>query len=54
MTGQEEFLSGIKAANPAFSRLLDELGDFDLDLDRLFEFGLRSLLDGLTRLVEPR
>ncbi|GAA4975119.1 DNA-binding transcriptional regulator YhcF (GntR family) [Nonomuraea thailandensis] len=54
MTGQEGFLGDIKAANPAFSRLLDELGDFDLDLDRLFEFGLRSLLDGLTRLVEPR
>ncbi|MGW3351394.1 TetR/AcrR family transcriptional regulator C-terminal domain-containing protein [Nonomuraea rubra] len=54
MTGQEAFLGDVKAANPAFSQLLDELGEFDLDLDRLFEFGLRSLLDGLAGLVEPR
>ncbi|UBU14198.1 TetR/AcrR family transcriptional regulator C-terminal domain-containing protein [Nonomuraea gerenzanensis] len=54
MSGQEEFLRDLTAANPAFGRLLDELGDFDLDLDRLFTFGLESLLDGLTRLVEPR
>ncbi|GAA1622348.1 GntR family transcriptional regulator [Nonomuraea maheshkhaliensis] len=37
---------------PAFVRLLDELGEFDLDLDRLFEFGLGALLDGLTPLIE--
>jgi AcrR family transcriptional regulator len=28
-------------------------GNYTLDLDRLFEFGLRRLLDGLTGLVEP-
>ncbi|MGW4791680.1 TetR/AcrR family transcriptional regulator C-terminal domain-containing protein [Nonomuraea sp. NPDC004297] len=53
MTGQEEFLRAVMSSNPAFGRLLGELGDFDLDLDRLFEFGLRPLLDGLARLIEP-
>ncbi|MEU8397728.1 TetR/AcrR family transcriptional regulator C-terminal domain-containing protein [Nonomuraea sp. NPDC048892] len=37
---------------PAFVQLLDELGEFDLDLDRLFAFGLGALLDGLTPLIE--
>ncbi|TMR89823.1 TetR/AcrR family transcriptional regulator C-terminal domain-containing protein [Nonomuraea basaltis] len=39
---------------PAFAEFLAELGDFDLDLDRLFEFGLRPLLDGLAAIVEGR
>ncbi|OKI16728.1 TetR/AcrR family transcriptional regulator C-terminal domain-containing protein [Streptomyces sp. CB03911] len=40
---------------PVFSRLVQSFeGGYDLDLDRLFEFGLRSLLDGLTGLVEGR
>jgi AcrR family transcriptional regulator len=35
---------------PGFSALVTELGEegYDLDLDRLFELGLRTLLDGLT------
>ncbi len=37
---------------PAFVQLLDDLGEFDLDLDRLFEFGLGALLDGLTPMIE--
>ncbi|TYB69938.1 GntR family transcriptional regulator [Nonomuraea sp. PA05] len=53
MTGQEEFLRGVKATSPAFAGVLDELGEFDMDLDRLFTFGLESLLDGLTKLIEP-
>ncbi|MET9612798.1 TetR/AcrR family transcriptional regulator C-terminal domain-containing protein [Kitasatospora indigofera] len=40
---------------PVFSRLVQSVeGGYDLDLDTLFEFGLRSLLDGLTGLVEGR
>ncbi|GGV29167.1 GntR family transcriptional regulator [Kitasatospora herbaricolor] len=40
---------------PVFSRLVRSVeGGYDLDLDTLFEFGLRSLLDGLTGLVEGR
>ncbi|MFE3107775.1 TetR/AcrR family transcriptional regulator C-terminal domain-containing protein [Kitasatospora indigofera] len=40
---------------PVFSRLVQSFeGGYDLDLDTLFEFGLRSLLDGLTGLVEGR
>ncbi|MCX5214110.1 TetR/AcrR family transcriptional regulator C-terminal domain-containing protein [Kitasatospora sp. NBC_00240] len=40
---------------PVFSRLVQSIeGGYDLDLDTLFEFGLRSLLDGLTDLVEGR
>ncbi|SDL00929.1 regulatory protein, tetR family [Nonomuraea maritima] len=38
--------------SPAFAAFLHELGDFDLDLDRLFEFGLGRLLDGLARLID--
>ena len=37
-------------AFPTFARILGELsGGFDLDLDRLFEFGLGLLLDGFAR-----
>ncbi|AQZ67041.1 Transcriptional regulator, GntR family / Transcriptional regulator, TetR family [[Actinomadura] parvosata subsp. kistnae] len=55
LSGQEEFMSRIMATNPAFARMIGELGgDFDLDLDRLFTFGLQSLLDGLTGLIEGR
>jgi AcrR family transcriptional regulator len=40
-------------AYPAFARVLRSLDDqFDLDLDELFELGLRALLDGFTALVE--
>ncbi|MEU6718798.1 TetR/AcrR family transcriptional regulator C-terminal domain-containing protein [Nonomuraea sp. NPDC046802] len=55
MAGQGEYLRWIAGSRrfPAFVRLVDELGgDFDLDLDRLFEFGLGPLLDGLAAVVE--
>ncbi|WP_336216286.1 TetR/AcrR family transcriptional regulator C-terminal domain-containing protein [Nonomuraea sp. LPB2021202275-12-8] len=40
---------------PTFVKVVDELaGTFDLDLDRLFEFGLGPLLDGLTEVIEGR
>ncbi|PZG08511.1 TetR/AcrR family transcriptional regulator C-terminal domain-containing protein [Nonomuraea aridisoli] len=38
-------------SSPAFAAFLRELGDFDLDLDHLFEFGLTRLLDGLTEVI---
>jgi DNA-binding transcriptional regulator YhcF (GntR family) len=42
-------------AFPAFARMLSGLADgFDLDLDRIFEFGLGLLLDGFTQFVERR
>ncbi|GAA1306889.1 GntR family transcriptional regulator [Planotetraspora silvatica] len=40
---------------PAFARLIDafaEDGGYDLDFDKLFELGLRTLLDGFARLIE--
>ncbi|MFG1942759.1 TetR/AcrR family transcriptional regulator C-terminal domain-containing protein [Nonomuraea sp. NPDC048826] len=56
MERQAPALGSIAAggAYPAFSRLMEVLGrdGYDLDLDRLFELGLRTLLDGLTVLVE--
>ncbi|NUP81487.1 MAG: GntR family transcriptional regulator [Nonomuraea sp.] len=57
MTAQEDIFQALSASGrlPAFGRAIEELGgDFDLDLDRLFEFGLSALLDGLTGLVEGR
>lgn len=49
-------LSSIAATGryPAFARLLAALGDdgYDLDLDRLFELGLRIMLDGLAGLAD--
>ncbi|MEV0622907.1 TetR/AcrR family transcriptional regulator C-terminal domain-containing protein [Nonomuraea sp. NPDC050404] len=52
MSGQEEFLRAVATSSPAFLRHLDELGDFDMDLDRLFEFGLGPLLDGLAKVID--
>ncbi|MFI2223497.1 TetR/AcrR family transcriptional regulator C-terminal domain-containing protein [Streptomyces fradiae] len=56
MATQQPTLSALAASGryPAFSRTLGGLrdGDYDLDLDALFEFGLTALLDGLTPLVE--
>ncbi|MFI6708392.1 TetR/AcrR family transcriptional regulator C-terminal domain-containing protein [Nonomuraea sp. NPDC050478] len=56
MESQGPALGSIAAtgAYPAFSRLMAAFGrdGYDLDLDRLFELGLRTLLDGLTVLVE--
>lgn len=38
---------------PALARTLADFGDgYDLDLDALFEFGLKPLLDGIALLVE--
>lgn len=40
---------------PTFARLIahfGETGGYGLDLDALFEFGLRRLLDGLAPVVE--
>ncbi|MGK5739337.1 TetR/AcrR family transcriptional regulator C-terminal domain-containing protein [Micromonospora sp. URMC 103] len=41
---------------PAFARLMARFAvdGYDLDLDRVFELGLRLMLDGLTPLVERR
>ena len=52
ITGNEWMDRGFGGAQlppdvPMFQRLV-ELDDFDLDLDRLFAFGLDRLLDGLT------
>ncbi|MFG1709106.1 TetR/AcrR family transcriptional regulator C-terminal domain-containing protein [Nonomuraea sp. M3C6] len=54
MGEQEERMQAIAGSREysAFGKLIDELGDFDLDLDRLFEFGLSPLLDGLTTMIE--
>jgi DNA-binding transcriptional regulator YhcF (GntR family) len=42
-------------AYPAFARVLRSLDDqFDLDLDEIFELGLRALLDGFTAMIEKR
>jgi len=41
---------------PSFDATLAEMegrGGYDLDLDRLFELGLRLLLDGVATIVEP-
>ncbi|GAA4575002.1 GntR family transcriptional regulator [Planotetraspora kaengkrachanensis] len=41
---------------PAFARLMGAFaeGGYDLDLDHIFELGLRTLLDGFARLFEER
>jgi AcrR family transcriptional regulator len=50
---QEPGLAALTEAGgfPIFARMV-ELDDFDLDLDVLFETGLRTLLDGVARLIE--
>jgi DNA-binding transcriptional regulator YhcF (GntR family) len=55
MRDQDPKLAAIVAAGsaPTFADVVERLGgEFDLDLDRLFEFGLRSLLDGLAVVIE--
>ncbi|MFI9840668.1 TetR/AcrR family transcriptional regulator C-terminal domain-containing protein [Nonomuraea sp. NPDC051941] len=55
MAGQEEHLRWIAESEEyrAFAGVVAELnGDFDLDLDRLFEFGLGPLLDGLAKVID--
>ncbi|MFG1619385.1 GntR family transcriptional regulator [Nonomuraea wenchangensis] len=54
MSAQEERMRAVSESPGygAFAAFLGELGEFDLDLDRLFEFGLRPLLDGLARQID--
>ncbi|MEV4016737.1 TetR/AcrR family transcriptional regulator C-terminal domain-containing protein [Nonomuraea angiospora] len=55
MAGQEEHLRWVAESGEyrAFAGVVAELGgDFDLDLDRLFEFGLGPLLDGLAKVID--
>jgi DNA-binding transcriptional regulator YhcF (GntR family) len=55
MSGQEDSMRAIagSGAYPTFVKVVDELaGGFDLDLDRLFEFGLKPLLDGLGPVID--
>lgn len=57
MSGQEDTMRAIagSGAYPALVKVVDELaGGFDLDLDRLFEFGLKPLLDGLAPVIDGR
>jgi hypothetical protein len=51
MQTQEQALVQIMRSDafPHFNALAEE--EFDLDLDRLFEFGLARLLDGIEPLV---
>ncbi|MFI7617211.1 TetR/AcrR family transcriptional regulator C-terminal domain-containing protein [Nonomuraea terrae] len=53
MSTQEERIRAISESgtSPAFAAFLHELGDFDFDLDHLFEFGLTRLLDGLAEVI---
>jgi DNA-binding transcriptional regulator YhcF (GntR family) len=58
MDGQLGAFAALAASGrfPAFAAVLEELdAGFELDLDGLFELGLRSMLDGLERIIEkPR
>ncbi|WP_043624923.1 TetR/AcrR family transcriptional regulator C-terminal domain-containing protein [Nonomuraea candida] len=51
MGRQEELLRAVTTSTPALAGHFAELGEFDLDLDRLFEFGLGPLLDGLAKVI---
>ena len=57
MRAQDEQLTAITTSGP-YPTFVDVIarmgGDFDFDFDRLFEFGLRSLLDGLAGIIERR
>ncbi|MGH3094801.1 MAG: TetR/AcrR family transcriptional regulator C-terminal domain-containing protein [Streptosporangiales bacterium] len=58
ITGQMPALEALVATGrfPSFAATLTEMdrrGGYDLDLDRLFELGLRLLLDGVAAMVEP-
>jgi AcrR family transcriptional regulator len=57
MRAQEPGFAALAASGrfPAFARMLRGIPDqFDLDLDALFELGLRTLLDGFAPLIEGR
>jgi len=54
MDGQLGAFSALAASGrfPAFAAVLAELdAGFELDLDGLFELGLRSVLDGFARII---
>ncbi|MCA2224684.1 TetR/AcrR family transcriptional regulator C-terminal domain-containing protein [Nonomuraea aurantiaca] len=55
MRAQDARLTAVVTSGgyPTFVDVIRRMGgDFDFDLDRLFEFGLRSLLDGLAGIIE--
>ena len=55
MEGQEEMLEGItRSGQYPHLQALASIPDFDLELDRLFEFGLERMLDGLAVFFESR
>ena len=57
MRAQEAGFAALAASGrfPAFARMLGGIPDqFDLDLDALFELGLRALLDGFAPIIEGR
>ncbi|MGP3964385.1 GntR family transcriptional regulator [Nonomuraea sp. 3N208] len=53
LSGQDDRMRAIRESGgyPAFAELLADLGDFDLDLNRLFDFGLGRLLDGFAKMI---
>ncbi|MEV0349367.1 TetR/AcrR family transcriptional regulator C-terminal domain-containing protein [Nonomuraea sp. NPDC050680] len=55
MRAQDAQLTAVatSGAYPTFADVIRRMdGDFDFNLDRLFEFGLRPLLDGLSGIIE--
>ena len=57
MRAQDARLTAVatSGAYPTFADVIRRMGgDFDFNLDRLFEFGLRPLLDGLAGIIESR
>jgi DNA-binding transcriptional regulator YhcF (GntR family) len=55
MQQQEEQFAGLtESGRFPHLRGLADLPDFDMELDRLFEFGLERVLDGLAAFLEPQ
>jgi hypothetical protein len=54
MKGQAQAFQSVATSGryPAFARMLAEVGEFDMDLDDVFERGLAALLDGFAPLLE--
>lgn len=55
MDGQARTIGRLAPKHPTFARLMAGFAEtgYDLDLDALFELGLRSILDGLERRARP-
>ncbi|MEV0677581.1 GntR family transcriptional regulator [Actinosynnema sp. NPDC050436] len=55
MDGQARTLDRLAPAHPTFARIMASFArtGYDLDLDALFELGLRSILDGVERRAAP-